>query len=113
MDDLTAPFPITRSPFFDKLSALEIILDDKVFLPVALQLFQPNGKDRTVFQFQNRQENDLWEKFKRDFTRPRTPTGWKRIVENHATPQPGAGQMPPVTIQRRQARQETTPSAPR
>ena len=93
--------PRTRQDTADFKKA-EIILDKELFLPTALQLYQTNGKDRTVFQFSARKVDDIWEKFKRDFSRPQTPNGWKRIVENCSPGASHANTGPPDRIRPRQ-----------
>ena len=58
-----------------------LILDEKDMLPSALEIMLPNGKNRTVHQFEDRVVNGLRDKFFDQFT-PTLPRGWKKIVEN-------------------------------
>ncbi|MHB1034273.1 MAG: TIGR03009 domain-containing protein [Pirellulales bacterium] len=58
----------------------ELLLTEKDMLPFALQIFLPNGKSRTVYQFENVSINNILDIF--DFSSPRTPLGWKKIVED-------------------------------
>lgn len=75
---------------------IEVILDEATMLPVGLQLFEPNGKDRKVFAFGKPKINDLWEKIKNFFDPPLVPRGYKRVVEQPPIAQndvpPGGGQ---------------------
>ncbi len=53
--------------------------------PFALELVDPNGKNRTVFRFQDVKINaknllDPLGLFEENWVRPRTPPGWTRIV---------------------------------
>lgn len=53
--------------------------------PFALELVEPNGKNRTVFRFQDVKVNqknllDPLGLFEESWVRPRTPPGWTRIV---------------------------------
>jgi TIGR03009 family protein len=53
--------------------------------PFALELVEPNGKNRTVFRFQDVKINarsllDPLGLFEESWLRPRTPPGWTRIV---------------------------------
>jgi len=78
----------------------EIILAEQNLLPLAVQLYLPNLKSRTVYQFtdHNINENFLTQLIINNwFSAPRTPFGWKRVVEQppaNAPPQtatvPGA-----------------------
>ena len=84
-------------------SRVEVILDEKQFLPIALQLHSPNGKGRTVYQFRDRKVNDVVDnvrQFTNSFIRPKTPSGWKKVVEDF-------GAAPVAT------RPATTPAPPR
>lgn len=69
----------------------ELILTQPDFLPFALQIYLPGGKNRRVYQFDDRKKNG-WLDAIIDFREPSTPLGWKRLVE----PAPGdpAGQPP-------------------
>jgi TIGR03009 family protein len=62
--------------------------------PFALQLFQPNGKDYTSYQFYDIVVNDKFRLFQGDPFRPSTPWGWKKIVKE-ATPGPQEARLPP------------------
>lgn len=69
---------------------VELMLDKQKFLPTAMQVHRNNG-DREVYTFDiataqvNNRINQLWNQM---FQTPRTPFGWKKIVE-----QPQAQQM--------------------
>lgn len=68
---------------------VDVVLDEKKFLPVALQVHDPNGKSRTAYQFSDRKANDLvnqFQEFTKSFIRPKTPLGWKKVVEDYRNP---------------------------
>lgn len=71
---------------------VELILNREQFLPSALQVHAPNGKNRTVYLFQIAQAkvNDPLERFIGVFQQPRTPYGWKKVVEPAPRPGPTA-----------------------
>jgi len=73
----------------------ELILTEPDFLPYALQIYMPDGKTRTVYQFDKRKVNDLLAFL--DFRAPSTPLGWQKIVVPADRPEP------PGTTQTRQA----------
>lgn len=60
---------------------VEIILDQKEFLPTAMQIYLPGGRERKVFQFNDRRANDPLRFFQRDFSKPELPRGWKKVVD--------------------------------
>jgi len=91
---------------------LTIMIDEKEFLPKAIEVFNPNydartNPARTVFMFNGRQVNSFSNQiaqlnpFMKSFFNPATPAGWKRIVRDLsqqgaqqgaarvASPQPG------------------------
>jgi len=74
---------------------VELILNTKDMLPHGLQIFAPNGKNRTVYQFRDIVTNDPFGFLKGNPFHPFTPLGWKKIVEPAAQPrvtlQPGTG----------------------
>jgi len=59
-----------------------IILTSPDFVPYALQIVLPDGKSNTAYEFKSPQVNDPLSTLKLDFMAPRTPLGWKRIVED-------------------------------
>jgi TIGR03009 family protein len=69
-----------------------VILDQESFLPNALQIFPPtydarHNRSRTVYTFTDRRLNDSLHRvqdFIDDFISPKTPLGWKKVVENYA-----------------------------
>jgi len=63
--------------------------------PFALQLYSPNGKDRTVFQFQDIQINDPWRNLQISPFLVVTPPFWKKVVVQPETPR--VGRQPAVT----------------
>jgi TIGR03009 family protein len=85
---------------------IEIILDEKDYLPKAMKIYNRLYDERSnwtssVFQFEEREVN--WNTFvenlpwSRHFSEPATPRGWKKVVEPYApaptlpaTPEPRA-----------------------
>ena len=61
-------------------SHVELILTDADYNPYALQLYLPGGTNRQVYAFEKININYPLSIFKMDFTSPRTPFGWTRIV---------------------------------
>ncbi len=66
----------------------ELILSNKNMTPYALQIYAPNGQNRTVYQFHHIVVNDPLQIFKNHF-HPLTPPFWKKIVEPAPTTQVG------------------------
>jgi TIGR03009 family protein len=91
-----------------------VILDQKELLPTALEVILPNGKNKTVHQFEKRVVNaqlSLGELWKNPFS-PSLPRGWTRVVENAApaAEQEPARQPAPATTRRPAPRgQESIP----
>ena len=75
---------------------VELILDREKFLPAALQVYLPGGKSRTVYVFGDARINDPLSMFGGVFLKPRTPLGWKKVIEKiptgptHQASRPGA-----------------------
>ena len=69
-------------------SKIEIILAREDFLPKAMQIYLGDN-ERKVFQFGERQVNPMRRLLERDFSKPATPRGWKKVV---AGPQSGPPQ---------------------
>lgn len=67
----------------------ELILTGKDMTPHALQIYLPNGKNRTVYQFSNIVINNPLRFFKGDPFHALTPPFWKKIVEENETAQAG------------------------
>ncbi len=75
-------------------SRVDVMLDRKRMLPTALQVHMPNGQSRTAYMFQEPTINGkLNALFGSLFNAPRTPLGWKRVVE----------ELPPATSSSPQA----------
>ncbi len=77
----------------------EIILDETDFLPKAIKLHLPGGRERKVFQFSDRTTNSIVARFQddflRNFVRPRLPNGWRESVDDLRGPAPsGQAQFP-------------------
>jgi TIGR03009 family protein len=72
---------------------IEIILDEKEFLPKAIQVFDPTydvrrNPKRTAFMFEDREVNwnialQKLNLFHREFFEPALPQGWKKEVQSH------------------------------
>jgi TIGR03009 family protein len=76
--------------------AVEVILDRNRLMPKAMQVHLPN-KDRHVYMFNLAEAtvNGHWQRIVALFQAPRTPLGWKRVVE-----QPPAQPPQPVPLER-------------
>ena len=66
--------------------------------PYALNLVQPNEKDRIAYQFYNIVVNDPLRLFKGDPFRAGLPLGWQKIIEEPPPPRKSAA--PPTTGRR-------------
>lgn len=64
----------------------EIILAESDFLPMAIQLHLPGGRERKVFQFSHRTKNSIVAGFQNafldNFVKPRLPNGWRESVDD-------------------------------
>jgi TIGR03009 family protein len=69
-----------------------VILDQKKFMPEALRIILPDGKNKDDYKFENIQVNDPLSILKGDFLPPITPLGWTKVVEQ--APSPGQVQPP-------------------
>ncbi len=67
---------------------IDLILDEKDFLPKAMKMVSPGGGERTVYQFSDRKVNDPLGIFQRDFSKPSTPRGWTKHVVNAGAARP-------------------------
>lgn len=76
----------------------ELILKSNGMLPHALQIYSPNGKNRSAYQFFNVVLNDPLRFFKGDPFNAALPWGWKKIVEEPESPQ--VGRQPAATTTR-------------
>jgi len=80
---------------------VEVILSVTDFLPDAMQLFSPAGKERTVFQFSDRKINgsvdEVIDLFRKSFYKPDLPSGWKKTVEEVQSSGPPGGQPAPLS----------------
>ena len=88
---------------------IELILNKKTFSPTALQIYlpnhQPQQKNSAVYMFDPAKVNDPIDRFLGVFQKPRTPFGWKKVVD-----QPPAAAVPPP---RQAARPGQGPGPPR
>lgn len=85
-------YPKTREDAAN-FKMVEIILDEKDFLPKAIQIFgrnynPPKNQSRSVFTFDKREINPFlnnlqkYSIFHREFYKPATPRGWKKVIIN-------------------------------
>ncbi len=81
---------------------VEVILGEKDFLPTGMQVYTPNGKDRTAYLFEERKINDkIGDILNGYFLPPRTPLGWKKVVNPISPP---SAQTPPAAALKQAAR---------
>ncbi len=76
---------------------VDVMLDRKTMMPAAIQVHMPNGRNRSVYMFNDKPNVNgaLDALFGTLFSSPRTPLGWTRVVEDVPTA-PQATQ-PPTT----------------
>lgn len=55
---------------------VEIVIDQKEFLPKAMQIYMPGGKERKVFEFKDRDVNPRQRLWSSAFIAPNVPRGW-------------------------------------
>ena len=67
----------------------ELILTTKDMMPLGLQIYAPNGKNRTTYRFRDIVTNDLLGFLKGNPFKPFTPLGWTKVVEQPARPRVG------------------------
>jgi TIGR03009 family protein len=61
---------------------VEVMLERKKMMPEAIQVHMPNGRSRAVYMFQDPTVNGTMNQlFGSIFMSPRTPLGWKRVVQ--------------------------------
>ena len=89
---------------------VELIIDQKEFLPQAMQIYMPGSKERRVFRFNNREVNPRQRFWQGEFIEPNVPRGWKLVrdegggganVNNRVGQRPRGGLQIPVAQQRR------------
>lgn len=70
---------------------VEVMLERKTMLPKGIQVHMPNNSSRAVYIFQTPTVNGTIDQlFGGLFSSPRTPFGWRKVVVEAPTPQPGA-----------------------
>lgn len=120
--DVEGEYWLEAAPRFRKdaqnFKMIHIILDDKDFLPKALQAFDPSfdpekHPKRSVYTFNKRESN--WNVtlqslnfFHREFYEPSTPLGWKKVIEPFF-PEPGEQQAASPKPPQAQAKRSTFP----
>jgi TIGR03009 family protein len=84
-------FPRTRQDAAN-FKKVDIILTEAALEPYALQMFEPQGKVRKVYQFADVSINSPLhrvQEFMGGFVCPQTPIGWKHLIQDApVTPQP-------------------------
>ncbi|NOY43390.1 MAG: TIGR03009 domain-containing protein [Planctomycetes bacterium] len=81
---------------------VDIMLERKTMLPTALQVHMPNGQSRAVYMFKKPTVNGTLNKlFGNIFSAPRTPFGWKRVVQEI----PAGAQVAPQAAQPKETKQ--------
>ena len=69
---------------------VEVMLERKTMMPNAIQVHMPNGRSRAVYMFQDSTVNGTMNQlFGAIFSSPRTPLGWKRVVQEAPPTAPG------------------------
>ena len=81
---------------------VEVILGATDLMPVGMQVYLPNGLDRTAYLFEERKVNDKFgDIMSGDFLPPMTPFGWRKVV---IPVNPPAAQAPPANPLKQAAR---------
>ena len=100
---------------------IEIILDEKDYLPKAMQVYdklydERSNWARSVFEFNDREWNwnTLLEEltpWNRHFSEPKTPSGWKKVVQPYAPPpvEEPPQRAPAGPVARKPAKKQTAP----
>jgi TIGR03009 family protein len=89
-------------------SRVEVILGVQDLMPLAMQVYMPNTKDRTAYLFADRKINDKFgDLMNGDFIGPSTPFGWKKVL-NPAVP-PAAAPPAAQTAPRNPIKQAAAP----
>jgi TIGR03009 family protein len=73
---------------------VEIIIDQKEFLPKAMQIYLPGGKERKVFEFTGRTKNPKLALLMPHFATPAVPRGWKVVNGDAAVAAPNRSLAP-------------------
>jgi TIGR03009 family protein len=72
-----------------------VILDQKQFVPEALRIILPDGKNKQDYKFESIQVNDPLAILKGDFLPPITPPFWQKVVEKAPTADQPASEAAP------------------
>ena len=94
---------------------VKVILDQKLFLPIALNLYPPSYDEKrnpshTVYQFDDRKVNNPVHQvqgFMNGFVKPRLPSGWTKHVESYNPPAQDIPRVAPARMPANQARRPT------
>jgi TIGR03009 family protein len=75
---------------------VQVILDRQRLLPIAMRVYLPDGSRHDyMFDVANATINSRLAKLQSFFQRPRTPAGWKRVVEQMPVEQAAQPVQPP------------------
>lgn len=75
---------------------VDVMLDRKTMMPSAIQMHMPNGRNRSVYMFEQPTKNGALDALLGSlFSSPRTPLGWTRVVEE--IPSAPQATQPPAT----------------
>ncbi len=90
-----------------------IMLDQKTFLPSALRIVQPDGKNTQDYAFNNISKNNPLAVIAGAFDAPRKPFNWTKVVIPAGGDPPAAADQPPAQVQQPRAANPTAagPSA--
>ncbi len=120
MRDVTEPSEVGKAvrleawPKFQRDAAnfhhVIIMLDQKTFLPSALRIVQPDGKNTQDYAFNNISKNNPLAVIMSAFDAPRKPLTWTKVVIPAGGDQPTPAAQPPAQAQQPRA-QTQQPSA--
>jgi hypothetical protein len=96
-----------------RFQRVEVILTSSNFVPLAMQITLPNGRERTVYLLEDFRINQAATVADHDF-QPPTLAGWKRVFLNGSPPlQPKEPMLATPKITRRGSLSHTSPSISR
>jgi TIGR03009 family protein len=87
---------------------VEIIIDQKDFLPKAMQIYLPGGQERKVFEFSERTKNPKLALIMPHFAAPAVPRGWAVVNQDAGPPAPSRALAPTMRDNRAAAQLPVT-----
>ncbi len=87
-----------------------IMLDQKTFLPSALRIVQPDGKNTQDYAFNNISKNNPLAVIMSAFDAPRKPLTWTKVVIPAGGGQPAPAAQPPAQAQQPRAQTQQPPA---